>query len=247
MDRLGTEEVLDALITLAPSQAMPAKSPSGKWEYHDNPSALPTLLFLLVTQTFADVTLRAIDHRVKDHDMCNKLAAGVPAACEQHVMASGSDTAAHSTSDLLKAAVVLLKVIQLASSIDDAAATAPALQALWSTLTETQQAMIEKLPSKDQQPSRLSHADIVQQQQEMHMCLLVIRMLILVQKQLLKRLGGICNAHLAISFLLEDTLLQLYHQEVALEIVKQGKQASGYILIIPICVLCHHASQLSIV
>ncbi|DBA65715.1 TPA: hypothetical protein ACH3X2_002762 [Trebouxia sp. C0005] len=123
--------------------------------------------------------------------------------------------------DLLRGALVLFKLIQLAGSVQDPHAIGPAMTALWSVLAVTEKTLRTEFCSaaKDQLHAGMSAEEYREQLQS---CLLLVQVIMLVQKQLSKAQVALSYVHLQVCLAMEDVLIRLHHKEVAQEIVESG-------------------------
>ncbi len=126
--------------------------------------------------------------------------------------------------DLFQHALLLLKLIELASSSAHTAEIEPAESALCSVSLEVERAITAQL--------RWQAVPAEQDLQELQTCILLVSVLTSVQKKLLKddemsqqTAGGHTGTSrlLLMCWKLELTLMSMHHEIIACEIVKKGK------------------------
>ena len=216
LNSLAGQDLLTALVGLEPLSLLPNQisltdsQPASHLE--------PAMLVVVLVHLFRTV---ALDHLTQSQEDSS-----VTDTQRQPEQMQPNADQCFKCIDLLRGALVVFKLIQLAGSVQDPHAIGPAMSALWSVLAVTEKTIRTQFCSaaKDQLHAGLSTEEYREQLQS---CLLLVQVIMLVQEQLSQAQVTVsCVAvswRLQVCLAMEDVLIRLHHKEVALEIVKSGK------------------------
>jgi len=212
LEALADQELLTALVGLEPLSLLPHQI--SLTDLQPASHSEPAMLVVMLVHLFGTVALEHLTQSQGD--------SSIPDTQRQpEQMQPGADQCIECI-DLLRGALVVFKLIQLASSVQDPQAIGPAMIALWSVLAVTEKTIRTEFCSvaKDQLHAGLSTDGY---REQLQYCLLLVQVIVLAQKQLSKAQGALSCVHLQVCLAMEDVLIRLHHKEVALEIVRSGK------------------------
>ncbi len=183
LETLADEDLLTALVGLEPLSLLPDQTSLTDLQLA-SPSA-PAKLVVVLVHLFGTVAFEHVTQSQGD--------ASIPDTQRQPEQMQPDAHQCFKCIGLLRGALVVFKLIQLASSVQDPQAIGPAMIALWSVLAVTEKTIRTEFCRA---ANNQLHADFFK---------------------------GRYREQLQVCLAMEDVLIRLHHKEVALEIDKSGK------------------------
>ncbi len=222
-----TEELLSALTKAAPSNLAPAMSTLvDDAESHDASTPPFVASAVLLVQSFVSFVEKSL---LLSAQTCTAIvtaaaAAGTVSNHDQLIAAATTPKSAlvpGSNVQLLRRILLLLKLVEFTSSVDDAAAIQPVTEALWTVLIANCHTLKQQIQPSGFEQDQLRVCD-EQQAEGCSLCVLVLRALMPVQSQLLKNVEH-AFVLLSLCWGLQEMLLSMHQEQVASETVRAGK------------------------
>jgi hypothetical protein len=212
LETLADQDLLTALVGLEPLSLLPNQV--RLTDLQPASPSQPAKLVVVLVHLFGTVAFEHVTRSQGD--------ASIPDTQRQPEQMQPDADQRFKCIDLLRGALVVFKLIQLASSVQDPQAIGPAMIALWSVLAVTEKTIRTEFCRA---ANNKLHADFFKgrYREQLQYCLLLVKVITLVQKQLIEAGGILSCKHLQVCLAMEDVLIRLHHKEVALEIDRSGK------------------------